>query len=429
MRKIYLLSIGLLGFLTISTSLSRSASASAEVPKMCQAVSDYSKDNYIMNLGDRLLAKPEFNYYWGISDEDRANLSDLQSMLKKYHINILALPIPYQAAIYINDKNNPAPNFYNAQQATKAYETQVQNLNSHGFYTVNLDTLAKGVPSDIDFFAKRDHHWTGQAMELVADKVKSVVDKANLDIDRSAQTSLKKTIGDYNGSIADDLDRSCGFKFSVPEKRTFFDLSIKTNESLLGDTNSDVVMVGDSFSIPYFGFDKVVSDKLKTPITNVSINGGGCCASINGYFSGLKPQDAKPKLIIWTALMVLTNSNETRELKPSIYQAYEPITSIKQLNGKRSSDYSWAFNTNLNKAKKYFVKVKIDGPKTEDLHLIFDYGKDKEDVTLYRKSEEQKPVYSTEFYYELKDGVDAVKSITTGVKKEGNYTVSLHQYK
>ena len=404
------------------------AATSPPVSLVCDAAKNYDKDNFILSVGNRLLAKPEFNYYWGISSEDRKYLSELQLLLKKYKINIIAVPIPYQAALYINNTNNPAVGRYDPKQANISYQNQIRNLNDHGIIAIDLSAVAKGMPIGTDFFANRDHHWTGAGMEAVAIEVKSVVDKLNLSIDRTAQVNLSKTSKDYNGSVADELQRLCGYKYPKQEQRDFYDLSIKSSESLLGGTNNDVVMVGDSFSISYFGFDKIVSNQLKTPVLNVSINGGGCCASINGYFSRLKPNDAKPKLLIWTALMVLTNANQSRELKPSIYQAYENISPIKETSGKNTKMGNFQFNSDLSKTSRYFIKIKVDGPKTENMSFDFNYKSENEKISLYRKDENQSPTYSTSYFYELKPGQDFLKNVSLDPKQTGTVTVSLFKY-
>ena len=404
------------------------ASQNQSIPIICDAVKNYDQNNYITNVEDRLFTKAEFNYYWGISDEDRRYLDELQLMIKKYGINIIALPIPYQAALYINDRNNPAPDKYNPKQAISNYRAQVKNLNDHGFIAIDLQEIAFKMPQGVDFFAKRDHHWTGDGMEKVADNVKLVVDKLNLGFDRTSVTTLTRKMTDYPGALAEDLARSCGYTFPIPEKRVFYDLSIKSKESLLGETNNDVVLLGDSYSTSYFGFDKILSDRLKTPVTSVGINGGGCCASINGFFAEMRPNDAKPKLLIWTALMVLTNANESRELKPSIYQAYQENKPIKETVLLQSTATSFNINQKLDKNSRYYIKFKTSGPKVEEMRFKLNYGDQNEDITLYRKNEAQKSSYTSNFFYELKPGTDIISTISTSFTDKTDVTISLYKY-
>ncbi|WP_083922317.1 alginate O-acetyltransferase AlgX-related protein [Deinococcus aquatilis] len=417
-----------LPFLAIPAVVQHASAAPDETPKLCESVSNFEDSNYITSLGDRLLVKSGFEYYWGISEQDRAYMKEMQILINKYNLKIIALPIPYQAEIYVNDRNNPVTALYSPDRAAKNYKLQLDNLNLHGFYAIDIASLAKSSIGKYDFFAKRDHHWTGLAMESVANSIEKLVDERGFEIQRNAQTDLKRSITDYTGSIAENLNKRCGFKFSSPEQRTFYTLSITTQESLLGDTNTDVVMVGDSYSIPFFGFDKIVSDKLKTPIINLSVNGGGCCSSINGYFASLKPNDPKPKLVIWTALMVLTNANQIREMKPSIYQAYERTAPIRDFLDSESNGSAWTFESTLDAKKRYYIKIKAEGKKIEKLKLDINYGKESESITLYRKVDQQSQSYTTEFYYELKPNVSYIDSLLFDKLSGTNYNVGLYSY-
>ena len=239
---------------------------------------------------------------------------------------------------------------------------------------------------------------------------------------------LTRKVVDYGGSLADELSKACGYTFPISEKRTFYDLSIKSNESLLGDTNNDVLLLGDSYSTSYFGFDKILSDRLKTPIINAGINGGGCCAAINGFFAELHPEDAKPKLIIWTALMVLTNANEMRELKPAVYQAYQQNKSLKEVTDPQIVSSSSNFNQKLDKSSRYYIKLKLSGPKVEELHLKLDYGGKSENIALYRKNEKQQSIYSTTFFYELKPGIDNLATINYVLKEKTDAVIGIYKY-
>lgn len=398
-------------------------------PIICTTAKGFDKENFIALIGDRLLTKPEFNYYWGISEEDKKYMLELKSIIKKYKLNIITLPIPYQAALYVNPSNNPAIGKYDPSQANKFYQAQVQNLRDNSLNPIDLSEVAKRLPKGTEFFAKRDHHWTGPTMEIVAGEVKRLINKLNLGIDRSSQTSLTRSVRDYNGSAADQLKSVCGYSYSSQEKRIFYDLSIKSPETLLGSANNEVVMVGDSYSISYFGFDKILSDQLKSPILNMSINGGGCCAAINSYFANLKPNDNKPKVIIWTALMVLTNTNQIREMKPSIYQAYENASPLKGIDSNMSKLNVYQFNTILDKNARYFIKLDIDGPKTENINFNLNYKTSTEDISLSRTNESQSVKYVTPFFYELKPGQDIFTSLKIKSQTPGNITVSLFKYK
>ena len=380
----------------------------------------------MMNIGDRLLAKPEFEYYWGISDEDKKYMDELAQFVSKYGVNLLTIPIPYQSALYIDASNNPSPKTYDPAQANKFYELQVKNLELHRMNPINLNQLIGTFPKTGDFFAKRDHHWTGPAMEFVAQEVARRVNQLKLPLTQTSTTTLNRSVRDYAGSLADELKDKCGFVFPSTEQRTFYELSINSNEGLLDDANSDIVLVGDSFGISYFGFDKVLSDALKAPITNYSINGGGCCSSINGFFASLAPETTKPKLIIWTSLMVLTNANEVRELKPSIYQAYENNTPIKSF---QNEALMGTMNIKLDKNKRYYVKLNTVGPKTENLSFKINYKDNSEKVNLYRKDESQKTSYDVNYFYELKPGSDLLSGISFDTFPNSKLTVSVYQYK
>jgi len=419
--------------LPITLTLLSYASASATVttpenPIICQAAQNFDQDNYIFSYGDRLLVRPEFNYYWTASEEDKKYLGELQKMLKKYNINIITLPIPYQAQLYINSNNNPAPSKYNPEKANNLYESQVKNLSMYGFHPIDLLSVSKKLPPGIEFFAKRDHHWTGPTMEIVAEELKNTVKSLKIDVGGSAQTSISKRMGNYGGSIAEELSKTCGFNFRKSEERVFYDLSIKSNEGLLGEADKSIVMVGDSFSIPYFGFDKIVSDKLKSPVVNFSVNGGGCCSSINNYFSNLTPSDPKPALIIWTALMVYIDSHEARELKPSIYQAFEKSQAISQVKYNASSLNGGNLKIQLNPSARYFIQMNFKGPKIENLNFSINYGNDSEDVALYRRDESEKTSYTNSFFYELKPNTKSLDDIKISTKYSGGVVINLYKY-
>lgn len=396
--------------------------------KLCSKVQDFLQPNYVANVDDRLFARQEIEYYYPITDDDYRNIKELSNIISFVNLNLITVPIPFKGSIYLNKSNTPYPK-YDPFLAQKIYLDEISKLNGVGIPTVNVDALARSFPKGIDFFARRDHHWTGAAMEATADKLVEIINSLNINIDRSAQTILTRTIRPYGGSIASELEKSCGFKFTESEQRIFYSLNIKTKENLLGETNSDVILTGDSFTDSYFGFDKILSDKLKAPVTNMAIDGGACCASVNGYFSQLTPISQKPKVVVWTALAVLVNSRQTRELKPSIYGAYIDNKPLFQKEIFEKTTLNIPQNIKIGSQDRYYIKVTSKGPKTESIDMQINYGTTSEKINFSRSDLTIKENYNTSFYYELLPNITSFKNISISVPDKATVTFQLYKYK
>lgn len=421
-------------FLILSTFLCFSEALSFQTPQvlptkaiLCNAVADFTKPNYIADVDNRLFARQELEYYQVVSDKDLKNLTELAKLIQSVKLNLITIPIPFKGSIYLTKSTTPDPRF-DPVASQKIYNNQIAILQKLRIPTINLDALARSFPSTSDFFARRDHHWTGEAMEAAANQIAVLVEQLKPGLDQTSQTTLTRSVQSYGGSVADELSKACGFVYPQQEKRTFYSLDLKTNEGLLGSANQDVVIVGDSFSIPYFGFDKVVSNRLKTPIFNASINGGGCCASINGYFANLGPTDPKPKLVIWTALAVVVNSWETRELKPTIYHAYYKTIPLLEKSWPIKLNSPIISNYKLDPKSRYFIGLSFKGPKVESAEIQADYNNSAEKISFYRSNQDTKENYTTNYFYDLPENVSSIKKMTLNLKQSTGFTFRIYKY-
>ena len=408
----------------ISTLLLSGVAAAAPL-QLCPAGLVASKDGAaLIALGDEsnprlsLAADP---YIPGMTPADAAATKALFEQFKAAGITMVVLPLPPGQFLYGNVQRE------SLKKSEAIYQKEVAAFADAGFKVINLLSVAREFEAQgKPFFALRDHHWTPEAMQTVTQMVKGLVDASQVKIDRTAQTKILLRQAGYNGSYANVLEKKCGPQAYKPDSRTFFSLDINSGESLLGDTNTDTVVIGDSFGISLFGFPALVSDALKTPVIPGAVNGGGPIGGFTTYFSMLTPA-AKPKLVIWVADQLHPNENNIREISATVEGNLYPKATLEKPAASTDSGVSTFKFTSAPKVRTY-TRLSFSGPKIETQPVTFHYSDGtKEERRFYRRQDAVLPTYSVSFFYAVPNGKTLVRVETTlpaGVTVD----VQLHTY-
>ncbi|WP_169737224.1 alginate O-acetyltransferase AlgX-related protein [Deinococcus pimensis] len=408
------------------------AHAAARGPALCPAVRDPARPGFITSIDDRLFVLPEFDYYVPWTSEDARHLEEFSRLLRRRGLTLVVAPVPYKSDLYVTAANNPLPGRFDPGVAHTRYQALLGALRKVGIAVVDGEEVARDLPAAQEYYTKHDHHWTGEAVEATATRVASLARASGVPLGAPSTVNLRPFREAYGGSIAGELQRTCGITLDPPEQRTFFDVTLDAPEGLLGEARQDVVVVGDSFAYSYFGFPKVLSARLATPVVDASINGGGCCSALTTFFSTRRLGMPEPRLLVWGALNPNFSARATREYKPTIYQAYaRPMAVAKgtaRIGMSGAARAAVRLASSLSVGSRYFVGMRFEGPKVESFSLDLNSGAGSERVEFWRPSSVTAPRYDTSFFYELAPGARDLRDVSFTGPRGALVTVTLYKY-
>ncbi|GGR00436.1 hypothetical protein GCM10008957_11570 [Deinococcus ruber] len=395
----------------------------------CPAVTDTSGKPTLLALGDasnpRLLETSSFVQTPTLTADDKLMLKQFSDQFKAEGINLVMIPIPSPALVYGGPAVNPKG--FDSALAVQQYADTLAAEQAAGLNVIDVLPIAKKYEASGGvFFALRDHHWTGEGMQLAAKPLVDLVNALHVDLDRTYTTTLHSRQAAYNGAYDNVLIKLCGAQPYPVEQRTFFSADV-TGESLLGNANTDTVIIGDSFGIPFFGFPAVVSDALKTPVVSAAVNGGGSISGFTQYFDNLKLEE-KPKLVIWVGSNIVLNGPNIREYRATVEAALHPSAPLAQKNALTTDKPSvFVFDPSNQQAQQYF-QLQVSGPKAERATAVFTYSDNTQETrAFYQREDAPQTTYNATFSYLLPPAKKLV-SVSVSTVSGLTATVALHPF-
>jgi len=358
---------------------------------------------------------------------DEATLDAFGKQLAYEGIRMIVVSLPPSDFIY-GSKDIYGPTYDSAPQIAR-YRRSVIDFRRVGFGAVDVLSLANQVEaSGHPFFALRDHHWSAEGLQAAANAVKALVDASPLDIQRDAVTTLTARQGSLNGSYDNLVRAACGQQTYSDEQRTFFDLSLISGESLLGDASTDIVVMGDSYGINYFGFPQVLSDALKTPVVGVAQNGGGAVGGFTDGLMSLTP-DTKPQLIVYVANTIIVNSADIREYSATLDTILHPPPPSVVVTAKaEATPVTLNLPSVSASATQQYVQMTLSGPRVESVPVTLTYVDGRSESRIFHRNQSNPAqIYSNVFSFALPNRA-SLKSVAISAPAGTIINVSVHSF-
>lgn len=209
-------------------------------------------------------------------------LAQLNTDLKSLGIRLVVLPVPVKPVIEFGElgstSTNPRP-LHNA-----SYQKFLSDLSAAGVEVFDPTDLLAGEcqVTGRHQYLKTDTHWTPAAMELVAKTLAQRIPPA------SAPSTLRRSspeLVENAGDLAGMLQLLPAATEALSEKAEIQPVTLADGSAWHPDTESDVLLLGDSFTNIYStpdlgwgqgaGLAEQLSWHLGKPIDRIAINAGG----------------------------------------------------------------------------------------------------------------------------------------------------------
>lgn len=233
-------------------------------------------------------------------------------IMKKANIQIVFALTPVKSRVYqdmlpVDFKFSPDPERRYTESLTqlRALGTLVPDL------FIPLSDLRKAQPAQPLFF-KADTHWNATGAEAAATAMaKEMKDKLKLPASAAAGTKLgaATTMTQEKNDLAALLPPADAAKYQL---ETYPLRAVQPSAGgLLDDEAADVVVIGNSYMQPRFGFSAMLSNQLNRPVQLVwKVHQYGPYQTLLSYFASDAFKRKKPAVIVW-------NFHETDMIIPS----------------------------------------------------------------------------------------------------------------
>lgn len=219
-----------------------------------------------------------------------------------------------------------------------SYLKTLEPFERAGFETVNLLEAMEQYKlkyPDKSLYFKHDSHWhpdgaQGAAIGVYKTLLNKFPNLVNSVKNGEFKVTVKEVIQRTTSGGWDGVIRIfCPNQTLFPEPFPVLELKNLSQQTLLDSTDSDIVLVGTSYSSnpPEFGFAPYLSESFGTDVLNASINGGGPLGSILRYFSNTEA--VQPKILIWETPNVTIPSWDYNPLSQVMFRQLLPVFSKK----------------------------------------------------------------------------------------------------
>ena len=218
-----------------------------------------------------------------------------QRTLRAGGIELLALVVPLKARFYpdrLPDGVALSP------EVARRYDAIVAALSAAGVHTFDVNAIMKTVTQPA--FFRTDYHWTEWSSEAVAQacaaQVQSIVKlpPATEKLPPLSAFSQDKHVGDLVELLPPARQKAIG---DEPITIRTIDAS---RTQLLDSSNSDVHVVGNSFSMPYLGFPEMLAETLGRPVgVTAKFGNAGPWQTMVQYLESAVFTKRRPKIIVW----------------------------------------------------------------------------------------------------------------------------------
>lgn len=269
---------------------------------------------YLDNPGFLNQGRLHKRFLEGSQPDPLSQIKKFNAVLKERGIKLILLPIPVKPMIY--------PEMLKAAASAgpvqnKSFAVFLEQLNSEGITVLDFsDDFVKMKQNGIQPYLKTDTHWTPEAMRFAAKKLSALIGKPE---------KVEEEVQGHEQEISSTGDIAKMFR--LPDVNAFFpEEKVKLVQyDYTPDRNSDVLLLGDSFTNIYSleamgwgtraGFAETLAHELGKPIDVIARNDAGAHATrdalANEYRHG-RDRLAGKKFVVWEfAIRELVNGDWT----------------------------------------------------------------------------------------------------------------------
>jgi alginate biosynthesis protein AlgX len=205
---------------------------------------------------------------------------------------------------YLN-RDDPKQKAYAVDKAYNSYMHFIHASRARGVLTADLLTATTNIDwesSDELPVMRNERHWSPAgarvAAKEVADIIMSQVVYASLP--RDVFQTRESTVLERDSNILQHLEGWCNTHIVRQELRSFVTEKVTPAKvALFDNANIPVVLVGTSYSGPFFNFAGSISEYTGLDDVNFQVAGGGMFTSLESFLLSGDLKDIQPAFIIW----------------------------------------------------------------------------------------------------------------------------------
>lgn len=330
--------------------------------------------------------------FFELLPETQHYLTRLNNAFEKSGAKLVILAIPPRALAAQSelDANQPMQDRFDPNASLENYTRFLGQLRSTGAEVVDvLDVMQQTNPTDrLDFFFRRDNHWTPFGAELAAQSISKALqnDPVYVREEHSEYTSKPYRASLLKHAMAQELQQLCVDDIPAEPFEEYITQHVAESgeDALFGDATSGrpIVLLGSSFSAqPMFNFDGFLSQYTGLEVANYAISSGALFNAIISYTSLPKSERLDPAFVVWEALAHYDfNLGNTyfRQIIPAIdgeCAAQEAVASqkIKIKNGKPTQIFKLAKRDNIS-GSDYFLFIQTQEPSFTHFTLEMEHA-------------------------------------------------------
>ncbi len=252
---------------------------------------------YLLNPGFMMPGRMHKRLLSGVEPDPVAAVLDFNRQLRERGIQLILLPVPVKPMIYPDKLSGSVAPLHNPD-----WRMFCEKVEADGVKVVKLaDTFASMRVSGEEPYLKTDTHWTPAGMRRAAEVTSELLDPA----DNSAMVSVP-AVRTNLGDIAVML--------KLPDCEKYFPAeTVKTEMyDIVFDRNSDVLLMGDSFTNIYSleamkwgiraGFAETLSACIGRPVDVIARNDAGAFATrqiLAGELRRGRDRLAGKRFVVW----------------------------------------------------------------------------------------------------------------------------------
>jgi len=224
------------------------------------------------------------------------------AMMRGAGIQVAVSLTPIKARIY--PEFLPA-DFRTVPDAERRYAMTMQELAKDGTLVPDLATamasMKKAYPGQL-LFLKADTHWTAIGAETCAIELGKAI-KAKIQLPPSPRPGVafdQPALYTYEQNDLAELLPGAQQEAYPPQQYWYRPVKAAGQNALLEDDSADVVVIGNSYMQPKFGFANILSNTLNRPVgLSWKIHRYGPYRTLLGYLESENFRRQRPKLIVW----------------------------------------------------------------------------------------------------------------------------------
>lgn len=228
-------------------------------------------------------------------------INDAVAILKKAGIETAIALSPAKSRIY---RDYLPSDFQFIPDVEKRYASALDLLGKSGTLVPDLASVmldARKAHPDIAYFLKADTHWTGEGAELCATEMaKRINAKMHLPTSKKPGTQLGPVITAKQGSndLAEGLPDARAAKYPAQTYHIHQVVQATGASALLDEDPTDVLVVGNSYMQPKYGFVPMLSNQLARPVSLVwKVHQSSPYKTLLDAMTNAGKH--KPKLLVW----------------------------------------------------------------------------------------------------------------------------------